>query len=144
FPLGSQNSNHGLLCVNHEYASTHLMFAGTYFDENLWQRTTKEQVDVEIATHGHSVVEVRRMNERWEPLVGSPYNHRITALTTPMSLTGPAKTSPRIRTKADPEGNHILGTFANCAGGVTPWGSVLVSEENFDASFIGEAQDPTE
>ena len=30
-----------------------------------------------------------------------------------------------------------MGTFANCSGGVTPWGSILTCEENYD-SFYGE------
>ena len=31
-----------------------------------------------------------------------------------------------------------MGTLGNCSGGVTPWGTILTCEENYDA-FYGEA-----
>ena len=42
-----------------------------------------------------------------------------------------------MRTHADPTGTRVLGTFANCSAGKTPWGTYLTSEENIDDYFAG-------
>ena len=129
------DSGHGLLCVNHEYVTTYMMFPRiTQHDaENI---TTKEQVDIEMAAHGHSVLEVRKSdNGRWEPVVGSPYNRRISPYATDIAISGPAAGHARMKTKEDATGKMVRGTFGNCAGGVTPWRTVLVSEENFNHNF---------
>lgn len=45
--------------------------------------------------------------------------------------TGPAAKDVFEDVNADGLGNRIIGTFANCSGGVTPWGTIISAEENF-------------
>jgi secreted PhoX family phosphatase len=134
FPLPAHdvdNPRHGLLAVNHEYTNPELMFRN-------WQglaNQTKEETEIEIEAHGLSVVEVMRDSTgTWSYVVGSRYNRRITG-TTPATLTGPAAGSEWLRTSADPTGRRVLGTLNNCAGGQTPWGTILSGEENFHQYF---------
>ena len=137
-PKGSTNSEHGLLWVNHEYTSTQLMLPGTGGRAASRRSTTAEQVAVEMAAHGGSVVEIRRVDGRWQTVPGGAMNRRITAHT-PMRISGPAAGHPRMRTSADAEGTRVLGMLNQCAGGNTPWGTILTTEENFNSYFSGEA-----
>jgi secreted PhoX family phosphatase len=128
FPLDGSAS--GLLTVNHEYTNPELMFAG-YLDHT----PTKAQIDVELAAHGMSIVQIDRDGDGGYAYVrDSEFNRRLTAHT-PMELTGPAAGSSWMQTSEDPDGTTVLGTLNNCAGGVTPWGTVLSGEENFNQYF---------
>lgn len=139
-PLGSVNSSHGLLCVNNEYIMPRMSFAGYASDADAAARMSQQEAEVEMAAVGHSIVEVKREGGAWKLVPGSPYNRRITAVT-PIEITGPAAGHPRLQTAADPTGRNVLGTFANCAGGVTPWGTVLSAEENVQDYFWGDLRD---
>ena len=134
-PLGG-SGDRALLWSNHEYTNEELMFPGFTSHEAL----SVEQVRIAMAAHGGSVVEIERVDDtgQWLPVRhgGRRHNRRITAMT-PMRFTGPAAGSPLLRTAAHPAGLFVLGMLNNCAGGRTPWGTVLSGEENFNQYFVG-------
>lgn len=146
------SSERGLLVVNHEYTNAELMFPAwatvvTEVEEKDGVKKevqkvkmgeyTPELIGIEMMAHGGTVIEIARSGGKWAPVLDSAYNRRIT-VETPMTLTGPVAGSDRVKTKADPSGTQVLGTLNNCAGGVTPWGTYLMAEENFHGYFIGE------
>ncbi|MFD8532398.1 PhoX family protein [Streptosporangium canum] len=144
FPLGQQR---GLLWVNHEYTDENLMFRGYKSGDT----ASEEQIRIALAAHGGSVVEVERVGRsgRWKLVTQGRrrYNRRVTAQT-PMAFSGPAAGSDLLKTAADPAGARPLGMLNNCAGGTTPWGTVLSGEENFNQYFVNgngvpEAQKPS-
>jgi secreted PhoX family phosphatase len=122
-----------LLVVNHEYTNEQLMFSGVATESS---PTTAQQKRIAMMAHGISVVEVERQGNsgEWRPVRNGDRNRRIT-VATPMELTGPVAGSPYVRTSADPSGRVVLGTLNNCAGGMTPWGTTLHGEENFNQYF---------
>lgn len=132
----------GMLCVNHEYTNEEVMFPGLGRQDNQdFAGMTKDLVDIEMAAHGGSVFEiVKGDNGKWSVNRNNPANRRITA-DTPMTFDGPAAGHPRLRTNADPNGMTVLGTINNCAGGMTPWGTYLMAEENFHGYFWTDALD---
>ncbi|WKD50352.1 PhoX family protein [Microbulbifer spongiae] len=142
----SRNSTRGLLCVNHEYTQPHLMFPGYNDEFSATRGVSGAHVAVEQAACGHSVVEIERGPDGWQIHLDSPYNRRITAATA-MEIRGPAAGDRRLRTAEDPTGRRVLGTIGNCAGGKTPWGTVLIAEEGFGSAFQGDPEkieDPRE
>ncbi len=118
-----------LLVVNHEYTNPELMFPG-YDDAN----PTAEQVDLELAAHGISVVEIVRTRGEWSYVASSRSNRRMTA-ETPITITGPAAGHPWLQTSEDSSGTAVRGMLNNCSAGKTPWGTVLTCEENFNQYF---------
>ncbi len=140
FPLG-RGSNHGLLCINHEYTSPEVMFPGIGRpDKTDFVNMTREHVAVEMAAHGVTIVEIARQDRAWMPLLSSPKNRRITASTT-VAVDGPAAAHPRMQTTVDKLGTELRGTINNCAGGQSPWGTYLTAEENFHGYFWTDQRD---
>ncbi|MEX2481912.1 MAG: PhoX family phosphatase [Gammaproteobacteria bacterium] len=141
YPPGSASSTHGLLCVNHEYTHPHLMWPG--LDRGALDGDMDAQrTAVELAAIGHSVVEIRFIDGAWQVVPGA-FNRRLTAQSG-VDITGPAAGHSRLRTSEDPTGTHVAGILNPCGGGKTPWGTVLIAEENFHVAFSGETRDARE
>lgn len=135
-------SDHGLLVANHEYVNAELMFPGLPEKESrqaAWERITRNQVDTEMMAHGGSIIEIQRTDGKWSLVPQSKYARRITA-ETPMRISGPAAGHDKMKTSTDPSGASVQGMLNNCSGALTPWGTWLTCEENFNGYFWGKAQ----
>jgi secreted PhoX family phosphatase len=123
--------NQAVLVTNHEYTSEALMFPEGRYDSETIKR-------IAMASHGMSVVELRRGDKpgSWRRKVParSPLNRRLHT-NSDFRVVGPAAGHERLRTTADGTGRQVLGTLNNCSGGLTPWGTVLSGEENFNQYF---------
>ncbi|CAM5778614.1 MULTISPECIES: PhoX family protein [Brevibacillus] len=117
------SADHGLLWVNHEYLGE-LEYYVTGYDvlnaDPKQNKRTAEQVQKYLYALGGSVVEVKREGGRWKLVPDSKYGRRVSGLTK-HELTGPAASLAK----------EVIGTFANCSGGVTLWNTILSCEENF-------------
>ena len=144
-PWGSDNSRHGLLCVNHEYCIEELMFPGLGAYDKEFSQATRALAEIEMAAIGGAIVEVsRHPGGHWVVVPDSRFARRITTGGTVMRLSGPAAGHTRLKTSADPSGTRVIGTAANCSGGMTPWGTWLTAEENFTYCFGSDIADDRE
>ncbi len=123
-PLDSSNPVEGYLWTNHEDVNS-LLHLG-YVDKP-GSKKPKEIVSAEMDAVGGSIVRMLKDEGIWKVDKTHPFNRRITAKT-------PLKFSALRQIDGS---NTALGTLGNCAGGVTPWGTVLTCEENF-MHFYGD------
>jgi secreted PhoX family phosphatase len=120
FPL--RGSREGLLFVNHEYPDP--FFLHGYKPDG--SEKTAAQVQEEQDSVGNSILHVkRRDNGRWKVVSPSKYNRRIYGDRPDLVFTGPLLGAPGI-------GSSAHGSVGNCSGGITPWGTALSCEENYD------------
>ena len=119
--LPSEQSIHdGLLWVNHEDVNTRFVSAG--------KEPSKKRADNELYNVGGSFVSIQYgRDKKWSVIKDNKANRRISGLT-----KIPFNWDEKIA-----KSSTAMGTLANCSGGVTPWGTILTCEENFD-KFYGE------
>lgn len=118
-PLGKDEA---IMWVNHEYPET--LFESGWIPG---RPKNKRMVDKERESVGGSLIHIVNTQRGWRVKKDSAYNRRITGTTK----------IPFIADR-DIEGrNYAIGTFGNCAGGVTPWNTILTCEENYHL-FYGE------
>ena len=114
----------GILWTNHEYVNPIFLHGKRPTKKEI----TKKEVELEMYNVGGSLVEIKKNEDKtWSVVKDSKYNRRVTGLT-----EIPFADNVKIKNS-----KTAMGTLANCAGGVTPWGTVLTCEENYD-SFYGD------
>lgn len=121
-PFDENNPDEGILWVNHEYVDPF------FVSNHVEGEKSKEQVEKEMYNVGGSILRVKKSKSgKWKIIENDPLNKRITGLTEiPFNWDQPisGKTA-------------AMGTLGNCSGGITPWGTILTCEENYDV-FYGE------
>ncbi|WP_127487921.1 PhoX family protein [Paenibacillus ehimensis] len=123
FPFDDKQVN-GLLWVNH--ASVHPLLA---LNQRQQGPLGADQVKSLLYGQGASVVEAYRDREgKWKINPDSAYARRITGYDR-VELAGPAR-----GTRAVKGAGLVQGTFGNGAGSVTPWGTVLSCEGDFEST----------
>lgn len=146
-----RNPDRLILCANNEYASAELMFPAIRSERDF----TRAQIEAMYASIGVSIVELARESAGWtvqkNAAPGQGKNRRITPFT-PVRFTGPAAdhrwivAASAVVNAVEPGANAgevACGSAANCAGGLTPWGTYLTAEENFHDIFAGRGNDTT-
>lgn len=119
------SDNEALLWVNHEYFDS-LFVSGKLAKED----KTILEMQREMLEVGGSILKIKKVSGQWEFVPNDKSNKRIDA-TTKIPFSFGQKVVGT---------SEAMGTMANCSGGVTPWGTILTCEENYDM-YYGERQE---
>ncbi|HQY19326.1 MAG TPA: DUF839 domain-containing protein [Ignavibacteria bacterium] len=132
FLSGGNNSEDGLLIVNQEYPSP--LFINNYSDEDFrnGRIKTSEEVNKEKLSTGINIFHIKRIDGKWKFVNDNRYNRSING-TTIIKLSGKTAGSEEMKFK-----EFASGTLANCSGGITPWGTMLSGEENFQDHYASD------
>ncbi|HEY9836764.1 MAG TPA: alkaline phosphatase PhoX, partial [Vampirovibrionales bacterium] len=110
-------------------------------DNNPLKAQIQQICEEALIDQGLGVISLRQTPEgQWER-TNSPADRRISGISglkdgRYLKVTGPGVKifqKQQVQGYGDGLGDRIIGTFGNCAGGTTPWGTVLSAEENFQS-----------
>ncbi|MCU0541554.1 MAG: DUF839 domain-containing protein [Oscillatoriaceae cyanobacterium Prado104] len=111
---------------------------GAIADKDPLKKAIQEIAKAAMIDMGIGVISIFRNDSGQWVRTNSPNDRRITGISgladgRYLKATGPAVAVFNKKGKGyvDKLGDKIIGTFQNCAGGTTPWGTVFSAEENF-------------
>jgi len=119
-----------LLVVKNEYANPKILWSNNESKRPI----SDDDIVKGMIAHCVSIMEIANTDGKWTVVKDSPYNRRLTAKTE-MTLTGSAAGHDLLKTEADPTVTKLLGTWSNCGNWITPWGTYLTCEADFNVYF---------
>lgn len=156
YPWPSATQSRMIMCVNHEAVSPFMTAPSA---PGVAWSAAPETLEAMYSSMGVSVVELShdRTSGAWAVLKGSARGVGLNRRITPFSeviFDGPAANHPWVKEgcakvaayedvrSGAPKavGAVKAGTFQNCAGGYTPWGTYLTAEENINNCFFTKGQ----
>ncbi|MGB3510580.1 MAG: alkaline phosphatase PhoX [Microcoleaceae cyanobacterium] len=112
-------------------------------DENPLKTKIREIAKEAMIDMGIGVISLQREPDGKWVRTNAEFDRRITGISgledgNYLKSTGPAVAVFNKKGKGynDKLGDKIIGSFANCAGGTTPWGTVFSAEENFQSYVV--------
>ena len=124
FPFDPSNPYDGMLWTNHESPEPFLLTNSNHKDPKDWK--TREAILAEMESVGGALTRLYRGGDgEWKVDRADPRNRRFDANTR----------IPFVAPRPIHGATFALGTMGNCAGGRTPWGTVLTCEENFNQYY---------
>lgn len=114
-----------LMWVNHEYVDPLLIHQNDQYKAKGAKRS-KAEIIKEMKAVGGSIIKIKRdKTGMWTLDKNSRYNRRVDGTTK----------IPLISERPISGSKTAIGTHGNCAGGVTPWNTILTCEEGYHIFF---------
>ena len=128
FPF--EGGEEGLLVVNNEYINPYQLYGYESYEEGGETPKTPEEILIEKQHVGISIVHLKVVDGMWTIVTDSDYAMRWDATGPMIALTGPVAGTATVA-----GATQVVGTFANCAGGYTPWGTAISCEEDYMGGY---------